>query len=269
MARARPDLSSGTHQEPAMSHAARQLAPFLSLRPHRTRTLYLLLVRVRRVAVDFEHTHVIPELDDLIDRTITQSHHERAWADATPAPSDPRAIELAAAFAPHLLSMHRRLSEHGAHPGIAALKQRLFPHGLGHALSLSPAELVHEVDRLLTTLLSAVHTPYTETAGLSATVRALVEALATLRKHLEATASPTLDSLEACRIDLHHDLGLLFVRLFAACWSDSAEHAACRGRLLNVWATCDARSLPVAPPTSTASVRAIGHPPPVRVRVPA
>lgn len=256
-----------------MPTAARQLAPYLSLRPHSTASLYLLLVRLRRAVVDYNVNHVIPELDALTERTIALSRDERRWAhpDHTP----PAVVDAAASLVPHLVHVDDRLRQHAAHPGIAALHQRALPHGLAHILDLPPGPMALQVEAALTVLASPVHRAYIETAHLEAPVRALTRLHACLRTRLD-THAPGPIALDDRRIDLHHDLGLLWVRLFAACWSDHPRHIRCRTRLLHVWSSCEARAAgsqeaveegPAAPiqPLSPTTLRP--GPPPVRLQV--
>ena len=224
-----------------MSPAAHQFAPFLNLRPLPTRTLYLLLVLVRRVSREFQITEVIPELDRLVERTIAQSRDERArLRSAQLDPETERAAHaIAGRITPHLLRLQRRLDQHRAHPGIEALHQRVLPHGIRHLLGLPPEVLVREVGRALDILSSPAHQPYVQTAGLTIVVRSLGHDHSALQQILRPTQTVSPQQLRTTGIELHHELGLLWIRLMAAAWSESPAHTACRARLLQTWTRCE------------------------------
>ena len=222
-----------------MSTAARQLAPFLVVHPFPTRTLYLLLVLVRRVVNDYGITQVIPELDVLVEHTIARSRQERLGARMSHPTRESRATVLARQIAPHLLHLQRRLDQHRSHPGIEALRQRVFPHGLGHMVGLPPQALTRRLDAVVATLCSPTHHPYIETAGLTTVVHSLAHDHHALQAVLGETQAPLSEPSVATDERLQQELGLLWIRLMAAVWSDHPRHAACRGRLLHIWQRCE------------------------------
>ena len=250
-----------------MSTAARQLAPFLTIHPFPTPTLYLLLVLVRRLVTDYGITEVIPELDALVERTITQSRLERSGR-VRPSPEQVHRTDvLRRQIAPHLLHLQRRLDQHRAHPGIEALRQKVFPHGLGQMVGLPSLELVRAVESVLATLSDPMHRPYVETAGLTTVLRSLAHDHHALRAALRRIPGPPTSRAADANVDLHEALGLLWVRLMAAVWSEHPRHVACRRQLLQIWERCarhrSRRRRSSAPPTLQ-----LGEPPPVVPRTP-
>ena len=229
-----------------MTTAARQLAPFLVVHPLPTRSLYLLLVLVRRVVTDFGITEVIPELDVLVEKTIARSRSERSKNDGPARDRAARAVALTRQIAPHLLQLQQRLDQHRAHPGIEALRQRVFPQGLGHMAGLAPRALARQLEDTLATLSSSVHHPYIETAGLSTVVHSLVRDHRALKAVLAEDCAASLERYESTSDHLQQELGLLWIRLMAAVWSDHPRHVACRQRLLQIWQRCERHALKVA-----------------------
>lgn len=222
-----------------MPSAARQLAPHLALRPLTTPNLYRVVVRLRRISIDHGLRHVTPALDALVDRCIRLSHRQHRWATEgrDPVPL----LSAAARLAEPLATIHDRLDQHADHPGISALRAAALPDGLSAVLALPPRARSAAVAKSLTVLLSPAHRPYLETAGLIGAVHTLSR----LQRALHAAETdPTAgrDDLEAERIDLHHHLGLLLVRMVAACWSERPAHVRCRSRVLEVWARCSERT---------------------------
>ena len=188
----------------------------------------------------------------------------------------PELVQAAESLSAPLTQLDDRLQAHAEHPGIAALRAQVFPHGLHHVLDLPPQALRLALEPMLTALHSPTHQPYVQTARLCTIVAEVAEG----SRRLSASADRTPEDLDDERIDIHHHLGLLFVRAFAVCWSDHPVHIRCRTRLIDAWSRARPRPNqpwsddteviePVpptpAPPRPLSEVR--GTPPPVRVMV--